>query len=233
MRKFRVVSIVLVCFFALAFSACDNGVTIGHVDGTGAGGGGGGAAGNPPAVHGTPVLVINQPLFTEDDAGHNLRYMGTRTVSGSGGSGSVSGGYLNFTIGTPNYLQPISQVWRFIGASFNPAGVQGRELHFTASGNGEFSAGTGVVGPWWRDSRTGLEEEVSREYIFVSDDVVVTRPRIHPGMGIDGPEAEAFTLHLRAGWNSVHVMEVYSTVGWTRTVSSADPGRPLRWYIRR
>ena len=60
MRKFRVVSIVLVCFFALAFTACDNGVTIGHVDGTGAGGAGGAGAGGVGVHSGSTLHLSGQ-----------------------------------------------------------------------------------------------------------------------------------------------------------------------------
>jgi len=243
MRKFKVVSIVLVYFFALAFTACDNGVTIGHVDGTGAGGGGG-AAGNPPAVHGTPILVINRPLYLATwDANSNLvlsRHMGTHTVSGSdgmGGSGSISGGYLNFTIGTPTGLSPIGEVSLFShlernygGITFSRHGVQGRTLSLSTHGGG-------LSGPSYSSfiisGNSFREEYVSRTYIFVSDDVVVTSPRIIPEWtGV----YEAFTLNLRAGWNSFHYRDVVletPTTPWhsTITISTADPGRPLRWLL--
>jgi hypothetical protein len=180
------------------------------------------------------------------------RTPGTHTVlSGAGGSGTISGGYLNFQIGTPTWLQPIANMWFFENATFSVAGVQATELWLSLGGGGAdlsglFYASSTISGNSFRF------EYVLRRHIFVDRDVVVTSPRregswseTYEGVTVNHTYVyQAFTLNLRAGWNAVHTREVDSgtftgtwenptsaTVNYTVTVSTADPGRRLRWGL--
>jgi len=251
MRKFKVVSIVLVCFFALAFTACDNGVTIGTVDGAG---GGGGAAGNPPITSpGSPSLTINQPVYllTQDANGFPVlggRLSGTHMVSGNGAAGTISGGNLEFTTGSPQWLSPIAFFFPD-GATFQPDGVQVSWLGMSTGGTGLLLEHISHV-----ISGNNISEQfVQRRHIYVSSDVVVTRPHMTQpvswvtryGVFVSGTATEqAFTLNLRAGWNVFHLREVGTvtfagtwpnptsvTGNVTTTTSIADPGHPLRWRL--
>ena len=207
----------------------------------------------PPPAPGSSSLVINQPVYsvTWDDMGTvwGGRAPGTRTVSGAGGSGTISGGYLNFHIGTPTWLQPITNMWLFEDSTFSVVGVQATELWLSLGGGGSldlFYESLTISGNNFRI------EYVERVHLFVDRDVVVTSPRrevsgswTYEGVTLNYTHVDqAFTLNLRAGWNAVHIRQVDSgtftgtwenptsaTGNYTVTVSTADPGRRLRWGL--
>ncbi|MCL2205820.1 MAG: hypothetical protein FWB82_04800 [Treponema sp.] len=258
-------TMILVCatlFFTFALSGCPSPTTVYVIQPPGSGDGGQHV---PPSLPpGLPSLVFSQqPVYSViwDSNGFPVwggRYMGTRTISSDvGGSGTISGGFFNFNIGTPTGLQPIANMWFADGATLQPAGVQARELrlsvpHRDSMGSSSFSQeyeSATISG------NTVRWEFVSRDFIFVSADIVVSNPgwtesetwSNEAGVTIGNITytLQPFTLNLRAGWNAVYTWGIYSatfTGTWQNptsvsgnaphTVSTAAPAdRPLRWAV--
>lgn len=223
MRKAMILACA-VLFLTLAFSGCPsptgNGGTSPFVN-------------PPPPIPGSPTLQINQPVYLLVIDTDFIPVWGdrltkeTHTLNHNGGSGTISDGYLNFTIGTPTDLESIDRLFR--GATFQPEGVQAAALRLT-SARGEplnlcYASGALHGNDW-------SMEYVERVHIYVSEDVLVTSPIITES---EAETYQPYNLYLKAGWNAVHrrmvISETPDTNDLTVTISTADPGFHLRWAL--
>jgi len=193
---------------------------------------------------------LSPSLFTPFPTGQN------RTVTGLGATGAIANGQLSFTIGTPSTLWPIeSELWfpaeEYV--TFDPSSAQAIELWLSAQAPG----GSGELAlEYFIRSISGNsfnQEWVYRRHIFVDRDVTVRLAQDRLGVWEDVESGNhfsetytirAFTLTLRQGWNVVHHRGVATgtfvgsvanptsvTTISTITVSTADPGRQLRWVL--
>jgi len=185
----------------------------------------------------------------------------TRTVFGEyGGTGAIANGQLSFTIGIPTSLEHIGRLW-FPGeesVTFDPPETQAAPLRLGTRAPSETQDSGYLFLLYFRDSVSGTSfssEVVDRSYIYVDRDVVVRLAQDQTEEDEwEGTEngttfnrtfiTRAFTLTLREGWNVVHSRRVSSgsfvgpvanptsiTETVTETVTTADPGRQLRWTL--
>jgi len=209
------------------------------------------------AVIGLSMAGCN--LFGDDDDGPDSHHLGTtlnlsgqvwtwnedwdeftgnRTVTSTppGGTGGITNGQLNFTIGRPTSgLESAGSLFDWTYNNFgwsinvNPSYAMGASLRlntpngFLNRGN-ETYTGTEISG-------TAIEELV--EYIFVDRDVTISAARLQGSWSEDGEtwtyDARAFYITLREGWNALHwrFEGQWTATGGSETItlSAASPGR--------
>ena len=96
---------------------------------------------------------------------------------------------------------------------------------------------------------SGSGEEVERYHVFVDRDVTVSLAQDWTETWTDYeagfPQTitntiRAFTITLRQGWNAIHIRGtgdftfeegILGNFNFTTTISTADPGRQLRWVL--
>ncbi|MCL2193790.1 MAG: hypothetical protein FWB78_10395, partial [Treponema sp.] len=194
------------------------------------------------------------PTFAPFPAGQ------TRTVSTLGGTGTIANGQLSFAIGTPTSLRPVveGELW-FPGdenVTFDPPETRAVSLWLRTQAPGDTHSSGDLGLEYIRFSISGSSfsgEWVSRGHIYVDRDVVVRLAQDQTGTWTDTENgttfnetyiARAFTITLREGWNVVHFRDIFSgsfagpaanptsvTMTQTSTVTTADPGRQLRWML--
>ena len=183
----------------------------------------------------------------------------TRTVTisddhGIDETGTIASGQLNFTVGTPTSLRPIAESWSY-GITVDPPTAQGitlRSFRTQAPGDTFSSGGLELIHMSGSVRGNSFSSElVQREHIFVDRDVIIrlaqdfseTWTYTEDDSTVNRTSTtRAFTLTIREGWNAIHFMRVSIgtfvgtienftsvTQASTTTISTADPGRQLRW----
>ena len=161
-----------------------------------------------------------------------------------GGNGNITAGQLAFSIGTPSHLVTISEIFEreFLYANniitINHPEVQAVRLDLeTPSGSWLRRSNSTVSG----DYMTGFNimgDDGDVVYIYVASDVTVSARRTSFSSVYNGftwtETINAFNIHLKAGWNALHIMDVYTESATratgTVTISAANPGN-LRWEL--
>ena len=173
---------------------------------------------------------------------------------GLGGSGSITGGNLNYSIGKPAGLETLDLKDMFFGGDYEvvasaPGNVQGAFLDL-----GKSSAG-GYRGPNKESEETTNIDAIYQltvseivEYLYVENDAIVFgigKTSIEEGIeeGIPYTTTKTtndFTLVLKAGWNAIYwkyeeteprpdVISSSYSITRTESVSLADPA--LMWVL--
>ena len=216
--------IALAVIIGLSMAACSND----------SGGGGGNAALGY-------TLNLTGQVYTEhwDDDNFRLNYTEfTGSIpsfnTGIGGTGGITNGQLNFTIGTPTSFEyPTDDQWWDENATVNPASAKGAMLWLEANYGYFLKRNHTISG----NENRGSETIVVLAYVYVDRDATISAPRWNDSgteYGYSWSETfNAYTLNLKEGWNVINFKEAYS---WTEnsdtetiTVSAGEPGG-LRWF---
>jgi hypothetical protein len=192
MIKKRVIWLVPVLVMALAMSACKS-------DDDGGGG------------IGETLSFQGEDVFNKDGS----RYTGDRALTSNvGGSGTIRGGKLSFTVSTPDNMKSMTTLLLdmdtrfgfniFSYASNDPTDTLAMDLVFTNL--------TKKILP----TPTSTMEEI--RYIWVNRDCLVKAPTTGiPPVTINGVSVKVspFTLNLTKGWNAVSMIVVPAIPGST------------------
>jgi hypothetical protein len=238
---------IFAVILALVFAACGDG------DG---GGGGGDNPGDknpttPPGTTENPVgtvylgetLTLTGQVYEWDYDNYSFRrYNGSGTVEAGyddydnqthtsntfplGGSGAITNGQLNFTIGKPDYIKNlgpedllVNDIWEsYTNIQASKPNVRGIELYLDAFFDWGIYSAYGVGKRNFQYSETGnsyseIEELVS--YIYVEEDITVsgkgktrtwTTYEYNNKNNIYTHTTKDFTLALKKGWNAVYYL---------------------------
>ena len=241
-KLFGIIALVAVIVFSTA--GCD--------DGSRDSGGGSGNLGNTLNLSGRVYLV------EEDETGFTFRNYtgGNLTVSSSGGgSGAVTNGNLNFSIGTPagvdtiDLLEDLPDFDYHWYENLTPGTARGVVLYGLDIVGSPVYDGLGKGGAAYSQRNNGYSltsEWVS--YVYVENDVTISgtgRTETYGGDTFTNIfTGRNFNLALKAGWNAVYqkaeisrtvtegTMEnpIRTTNTWTYTVSLSNPAA-LRWVL--
>jgi len=190
------------------------------------------------------TLNLTGQVWIYDHQWEPTHFTGTRSITSypSGGSGGITGGRLNFSIGRPaaRYLESITELaeelelegWERVTAT--PAAARFVFL--------ELETPNGWLERLHEDERETRNawsmEEIYVLYIFVDRDVRLrstgwSETDIWQGF-TETETFEAFDITLREGWNALHLRsletETDTTGSWTMSLSHSDSSN-IRWML--
>jgi len=175
--KVPLVIIALVAVIGFLTAVCDDGD-----------GGGGGNVG--PAFVGSELKIVDQQVYTEDYdyetyAVSYSKYTGSKTLDSSstyGGTGSITNGKFNFTLGVPDdaYLQSSSVIKSFFEEDYDNV-VISKEVNLFSIEEFEFTDGSelsrGYSSINISDNSTSMTSD-SVMYVYVDTDVTFVLVRV-------------------------------------------------------
>ena len=162
---------------------------------------------------------------------------------GFGGTGSVTNGQLNFSIGRPARLFSILYLFQEMEAEglnnfrFNPAEAQCAMLGLLTIPDGSIGRGNAVLNSITANGRSDTMHLGS--YIYVDRDVNFSADLTQSNYHDRYYTVNAFNINLKAGWNALYGEETriieYTEAGtilnYIITYSTASPGG-LRWVFQ-
>jgi len=210
---------------------------------------GGNDSGSSGGAHFGDVLSLSGQVWTSDwdeDSGpvfNHFTLSQTVTSSPPGGTGGITNGQLNFSIGRPDeahlsvpafLIEELEEIWGQVNISNSTARAA---VLFLETPEDDLHRG------YWRETETDTTwswDEDDVIFVFVDQDVTLSAARrTFEEDWDDGDrftfEARAFNFTLGEGWNALHLrMELRDTATTTSdtfTLSRANPGMPVRWIL--
>jgi hypothetical protein len=226
--------IALVAVIGFAMAACDNG--------------GGGDGDN--AFLGDKLEFSGQQVYTENQTGIGVSYQNFTGTLGidddNGGNGAITGGKLTYTIGTPTYLNNVSDIFGDTNVTISNPNVKGSWLSLDIDSNDYYALYRGnKTTKMSGNSMSGTQEQVM--YMYVDGDLTIsgvgkteTESEIDEDDGTvytDTYTTKNFSLALKKGWNAVYTKytgsQTYTatTVKSTITVSISLSNPNLKWIL--
>ena len=193
-----------------------------------------------------PTLNLRGQVYTMDDDDYSVTYApfgGSLSFSSGslGGSGSVTSGQLDFTIGTPSTLISLAELkgWLedegFSNIQISPADALCAEFStLEITGSNQYSYLERMNSTM--TSRASTQEYVF--YIYVDKDATVTATgtsssETYPGFTLTFTTSN-INMSLKKGWNAMHQKIVgtgtQSKISYNTSMSAANPSH-LRWVL--
>jgi hypothetical protein len=182
-----------------------------------------------PSTNVTTLTFSDMQVYTSDDGTFTPFTESIAVTSyppGGGGTGTITGGKLNFTIGTPDELWPFADkgIWGD-GMNVSPANAQGRQL--------SLRSGYAILeyGDVERTGDTGWSERIS--FIYVDRDCTFTFPPRNESYNGVTQIRQATILQLKKGWNYVSTKDTFTSTTETKVITVVNrlpsSGRWVIW----
>lgn len=164
----------------------------------------------------------------------NYRYLGNSNWDKNGGSGKIENGQLSFSIGTPDHLMNVVEIFEELDE------LKNFKISNTDANSASLNLGTGSrwLGREYISYTSTSETYESVSYVYVDRDITISAERTvftDEDGGFSWTETyNAFNINLKTGWNAVSIkcVEIETATSETEewTYSATIPSH-LRWVM--